>query len=89
MEEFVRVDNGSIYFYSPNERNPVGILKWYLVYRVATRGRRRRRAEARERELLPTLFDVADADSSLVDICEECGEVFGDHLVDDEELLCP
>ena len=89
MEEFVRVDNGSIYSYSPNERNPVGILKWYLVYRVATRGRRRRRAEARERELLPTLFDVADADSSLVDICEECGEVFGDHLVDDEELLCP
>lgn len=67
----------------------MGILKWYLVYRVATRGRRRRRAEARERELLLTLFDVADADSSLVEICEECGEVVGDHLVDDEELLCP
>lgn len=67
----------------------MGFLKWYLVYRVATRGRRRRKAEARERELLPTLFEVAEADSGLVEICEECGEIFGDHLVVDEELLCP
>lgn len=67
----------------------MGILKWYVVYRVATRGRRRKKAEARERALLPTLFDVAEADSNLVDVCDECGEVFGDHFVDDEELLCP
>lgn len=67
----------------------MGILKWYLVYRVATRGRRRRKAEARERDLLPTLFEVVEADSSLVDVCEECGEVLGDHLVDEDELLCP
>lgn len=67
----------------------MGILKWYLVYRVATRGRRRRKAEARERSLLPTLFEVADADSSLLETCEECGDALGDHLVDDEELLCP
>ena len=67
----------------------MGILKWYLVYRVATRGRRRRKVGARERSLLPTLFEVADADSSLLVICEECGEALGDHLVDDEELLCP
>lgn len=67
----------------------MGILKWYLVYRVATRGRGRRKAEARERSLLPTLFEIADADSSLLEICEECAEALGDHLVDGEELLCP
>ena len=89
MGEFIHLNNGSIYSYLSIERNCVGILKWYLVYRVATRGRRRRKAEARERATLPTLFEVADADSALVEICEECGEVFGDHLVDDEELLCP
>jgi hypothetical protein len=67
----------------------MGILKWYLVYRVATRGRRRRKAEAREHASLPTLFEVADADDSLVETCDECGDMFGDHLVDGDEIICP
>ena len=67
----------------------MGILKWYLVYRVVTRGRRRRKAEARERATLPTLFESVDADDGLVETCDECGEMYGDHLVDGEDLLCP
>lgn len=71
----------------------MGILKWYVVYRVATRGRRRRKAEARARATLPTVFEIADngSDDALFEICDECGEILGDHflLVDDDELLCP
>ena len=67
----------------------MGILKWYVVYRVATRGRRRRKADARAKTLLPKLFDMADGEDELFEFCDECGEAIGDHLVDDEELICP
>lgn len=68
----------------------MGIVKWYLVYRVATRGRRRRKADSRERASLLTVSDVADGDEEeLFELCDECGEILGDHLVDDDELLCP
>jgi hypothetical protein len=69
----------------------VGILKWYVVYRVATRGRRRRKAEARARETLQTVFEIAedDSDEALFEFCDECGEILGDHLIDGEELVCP
>ena len=67
----------------------MGILKWYVVYRVATRGRRRRKANARATAMLPTVFDMADGEDELFEFCDECGEVIGDHLVDGEELICP
>ncbi len=69
----------------------MGILKWYLVYRVATRGRRRRKADARAAATLPTVFEVADdeSDEALFEFCDECGEIIGDHVIDGDELLCP
>jgi hypothetical protein len=67
----------------------VGILKWYVVYRVATRGRRRRKADARAKASLPTVFEMADGEDELFDVCDECGEILGDHLEDDDELVCP
>lgn len=69
----------------------MGILKWYLVYRVATRGRRRRKADARAAATLPTVFEVADdeSDEALFEFCDECGEIIGDHVIDGNELLCP
>jgi hypothetical protein len=39
--------------------------------------------------MLPTLFDMADGEDELFEFCDECGEVIGDHLVDDDELICP
>ena len=38
----------------------MGLLKWYVVYRIATRGRRRRKAEARNKTGMSTVFDLAD-----------------------------
>jgi hypothetical protein len=75
----------------PNKETCVGILKWYVVYRVATRGRRRRRAEAREKATMSTVFEVADdeSDEGLFEFCDECGEILGDHLIDGDELVCP
>lgn len=69
----------------------MGILKWYLVYRVATRGRRRRKADARAAATLPTVFEVADdeSDEALFEFCDECGEIIGDHVIAGDELLCP
>lgn len=67
----------------------MGVLKWYLVYRVATRGRRRRKAEARQKAFLSPLFELVDSDEGLFEYCDECGEMYGDHLVDGEEILCP
>lgn len=69
----------------------MGILKWYLVYRVATRGRRRRKADARAAATLPTVFEVADdeSDEALFEFCDVCGEIIGDHVIDGNELLCP
>ena len=67
----------------------MGILKWYVVYRVATRGRRRRKADARAKAVLPPVFDMAEGEDELFEVCDECGAVIGDHLVDDEELICP
>ena len=69
----------------------MGLLKWYVVYRIATRGRRRRKAEARNKTGMSTVFDLADdrGDEALYEHCEECGEIIGDHEFDGEELFCP
>lgn len=68
----------------------MGIVKWYVVYRLATRGRRHRKADSRARASLPTVNELADGDvDELFELCDECGEVLGDHLVDDDEVLCP
>ena len=68
----------------------MGVLKWYLVYRVATRGRRRRKAAARARAALPTIFEVAEpGDDEVFEVCDECGEILGEHLMGDDEVFCP
>lgn len=69
----------------------MGMLKWYAVYRIATRGRRRRKAEERARALLPTVAELSDnaSDIALREICDDCGEALGDHLADGDEILCP
>ncbi len=67
----------------------MGILKWYVAYRLLTRGRRRRKAEDREKANLPTLWDSGEYDESFDEYCEDCYELIGDHLMGDEEILCP
>lgn len=39
--------------------------------------------------MLPTLFEEMDSDEGLYEFCEECGELYGDHQLDDDELICP
>lgn len=74
----------------------MGLVKWWLVYRIATRGKRRR---ARERATLVrvdelTRLDLAamgvdPADVDLDEVCPECAATLAEHLITDNGLECP
>ena len=74
----------------------MGLVKWWLVWRVATRGRRRR---DRERAMLVrvdeltaldlTLMGIDPDDVDLESVCPECAGPLGEHLVASEGLECP
>lgn len=74
----------------------MGLVKWWLVWRFATRGRRRR---AEERAMLVrvdeltaldlTLMGIDPADVDLDAVCPHCDGPLGEHLVAEDGLECP
>lgn len=74
----------------------MGLVKWWLVWRFATRGRRRRVKEraalVRVDELTSldlTLMGIDPADVDLDAVCPRCDGSLGEHLVTDDGLECP
>jgi hypothetical protein len=74
----------------------MGLVKWWLVYRIATRGKRRRDRECaslvRVDEL--TRLDLAAMgvdpdDVDLDETCADCGAILAEHLITDDGLECP
>ena len=74
----------------------MGLVKWWLVWRFATRGKRRR---AKEREMLVRVDELSSLDLTLMGIdphdidldavCPDCAGPLGEHLVAAEGLECP
>ncbi|MGA0863092.1 MAG: hypothetical protein ACO3RB_04280 [Ilumatobacteraceae bacterium] len=74
----------------------MGLVKWWLVYRIATRGKRRRnraRASLVRVDALTRLdlaaMGVDPDDVDLDETCPDCGAILAEHLITDDGLECP